>query len=121
MDNPIVDNYIYEKLLTIMVPKQYLTGFTPTVKMSLPSGGLSTDNNYVVDYGLGECVYTYTRVGKRIKQNVLQLINCDMWKVIEVINQETPLNEGDYKNLNLEIRNHSLQYVEEFINGPGLL
>ena len=96
-----------------MVPKQYLTGFTPTVKMS--------DNNYVVDYGLGECVYTYTRVGKRIKQNVLQLINCDMWKVIEVINQEIPLNEGDYKNLNLEIRNHSLQYVEEFINGPGLL
>ena len=113
MDNSIVDNYIYEKLLTIMVPKQYLTGFTPTVKMS--------DNNYVVDYGLGECVYTYTRVGKRIKQNVLQLIKCDMWKVIEVINQETPLNEGDYKNLNLEIRNHSLQYVEEFINGPGLL
>ena len=113
MYNSIVDNYIYEKLLTIMVPKQYLTGFTPTVRMS--------DNNYVVDYGLGECVYTYTRVGKRIKQNVLQLIKCDMWKVIEVINQETPLNEGDYKNLNLEIRNHSLQYVEEFINGSGLL
>ena len=107
MDNPIVDNYIYEKLLTIMVPKQYLTGFTPTVRMS--------DNNYVVDYGLGECVYTYTRVGKRIKQNVLQLINCDMWKVIESINVETPLNEGDYKNLNMEIRNHSLGCVEEYI------
>lgn len=90
-----------------MVPKQYLTGFTPTVTMS--------DNNYIVDYGLGECVYTRTRVGKRIKQDVLQLIKCDMWKVIEVINQETPLSEGDYKDLNMEIRNHSLYCVEVFM------
>ena len=33
-----------------MVPKQYLTGFTPTVSVS---GG-----TYVVDYEIGECVYT---------------------------------------------------------------
>lgn len=99
-----------------MVPKQYssnesiykyLSGFTPTVTMS--------STNYVVDYGLGECVYTRTRVGKRIKQDVLQLIKCDMWKVIEVINQETPLSEGDYKDLNMEIRNHSLHCVEVFM------
>jgi len=90
-----------------MVPKQYLTGFTPTVTVSY--------NNYIVDYGLGECVYTRTRVGKRIKQDVLQLIKCDMWKVIEVINQETPLSEGDYKDLNMEIRNHSLYCVEVFM------
>ena len=85
----------------------YLNSFTPTVTMS--------ENNYIVDYGIGECVYTHTKVGKRIKQDVLQLIKCDMWKVITVINEETPLNEGDYKDLNMEIRNHSLSYVEEFI------
>ena len=94
-----------------MVPKQYLTGFTPTVTMS--------DNNYIVDYGLGECVYTYRKMGKRIKQDVLQLIKCDMWKVITIINEQTPLNEGDYQDLNMEIRNHSLQYVEEFISERG--
>jgi hypothetical protein len=112
-----------------MVPKQYssnesiykyLTGFTPTVTMSLPSVGLSTDTTYIVDYGIGECVYTYQRMGSRIKQDVLQLIKCDMWKVITVINEETPLNEGDYKDLNMEIRNHSLRYVTEFINGQSL-
>ena len=86
----------------------YLSGFTPTVRVS--------DNNYIVDYGIGECVYTYQRMGKRIKQDVLQLIKCDMWKVITVINEESPLNEGDYKDLNMEIRNHSLKCVEEFIS-----
>jgi hypothetical protein len=86
----------------------YLSGFTPTVIVS--------GETYIVDYGIGECVYSYQRMGKRIKQDVLQLIKCDMWKVITVINEETPLNEGDYKDLNMEIRNHSLSYVEEFIS-----
>jgi hypothetical protein len=95
-----------------MVPKQYLTGFTPTVSVS--------GDTYVVDYGVGECVYTYQRMGSRIKQDVLQLIKCDMWKVITVINEETPLNEGDYRDINMEIRNHSLRYVTEFINGQSL-
>lgn len=107
----IVDNYIYEKLLTFMVPKQYLTGFTPTVSVS--------GETYIVDYGVGECVYTYQKMGKRIKQEVLQLIKCDMWKVITLIDGESPLNEGDYKDLNMEIRNHSLHYVEEFISQRG--
>jgi hypothetical protein len=69
-----------------------------------------------VDYGIGECVYTYQKMGKRIKQEVLQLIKCDMWMVITIIDQETPLNEMDYKDLNMEIRTHSLSYVEEFIS-----
>jgi hypothetical protein len=103
-----------------MVPKQYssnesiykyLTGFTPTVRVS--------GDTYIVDYEIGECVYTYSRMGKRIKQDVLQLIKCDMWKVITLINEEHQLNEGDYKDINMEIRNHSLHYVEEFIRGQS--
>lgn len=86
----------------------YLKSFTPIVNMS--------NNVYIVDYGIGECVYTYTKVGKRIKQDVLQLIKTDMWKVITVINDESPLSEGDFKDLNMEIRNHSLRYVTDYIN-----
>jgi len=89
----------------------YLKSFTPTV--------ILTGDTYIVDYGIGECVYTYQRMGKRIKQDVFQLIKCDMWKVITVINEESPLSEGDYKDLNMEIRNHSLRYVEEFISQRG--
>ena len=80
---------------------------------------IQSGDTYIVDYGIGECVYTYSKVGKRIKQDVLQLIKTDMWKVITEINERTPLSEKDYAPLNMEIRNHSLQYVEEFINrGP---
>jgi hypothetical protein len=86
----------------------YLNDYKPTVTKS----GVT----YIVDYGLGECVYTYQRIGKRIKQEVLQLIKCDMWKVISEINEKSPLSEGDYQDINMEIRNHSLQYVTEFIN-----
>jgi hypothetical protein len=95
-----------------MVPKQYLTGFTPTVSVS--------GETYIVDYEIGECVYTYQRVGRRIKQDVLQLIKCDMWKVITLINEDNQLDEGDYRDINMEIRNHSLRYVTEFINGQSL-
>jgi len=95
-----------------MVPKQYLTGFTPSVIVS--------GDNYIVDYGIGECVYTYQKMGKRIKQEVLQLIKCDMWKVITLINEDNQLDEGDYRDINMEIRNHSLRYVTEFINGQSL-
>ena len=100
-----------------MVPKQYssnesiykyLTGFTPTVRVS--------GTTYIVDYEVGECVYTYQRIGKRVKQEVLQLIKCDMWKVITLIDGDSPLNEGDYRDLNMEIRNHSLSYVTNYIN-----
>jgi len=90
----------------------YLKSFNPTVTM--------TGDTYIVDYGIGECVYTYQRIGNRIKQDVLQLIKCDMWKVIAVINEETPLNDGDMNNVNMEIRNHSLSKVIDFINGQSL-
>ena len=74
-------------------------------------------DTYIVDYGLGECVYTYHKVGKRIKQEVLQLIKCDMWKVITLINEDNKLTEGDYQELHMEIRNHSLNEVTKFISG----
>ena len=95
----------------------YLNDYKPNVTKSLHTVGQMTGTTYIVDYGLGECVYTYQRMGKRIKQEVLQLIKCDMWKVITEINEKSPLSDGDYQGLNMEIRNHSLQYVTNFING----
>lgn len=95
-----------------MYEYKYLTGFTPTV--------IQSGSTYVADYGLGACHYVYTKIGKRIKQEVLQLIKCDMWKVITLINEDNKLNEGDMNSLNMEIRNHSLSKVTDFINGQGL-
>ena len=102
-----------------MGPKQYLTGFTPTVSVS-GDASLHSGVTYIVDYEIGECVYTYSRVGKRIKQDVLQLIKCDMWKVITLINEDNQLDEGDYRDINMEIRTHSLDALTKFMNGQGL-
>jgi hypothetical protein len=89
----------------------YLESFKTTV--------IQSGDTYIVDYEIGECVYSYTKIGKRIKQEVLQLIKCDMWKVITLINEGNKLNESDYQSLNMEIREHSLSKVTEFINGGG--
>lgn len=89
----------------------YLDDFNTTVTQS--------GTTYIVDYEIGECVYTYHKVGKRIKQEVLQLIKCDMWKVITLINEDNKLTEGDYQDLNMEIRTHSLNEVTKFISGRG--
>jgi hypothetical protein len=89
----------------------YLDKFKTTV--------IQSGSTYIVDYEIGECVYTYRRIGNRIKQDVLQLIKCDMWKVITLIDEGNKLNESDYRDLNMEIREHSLSKVTEFINGGG--
>ena len=89
----------------------YLSDYKPTV--------IQSGNSYTVDYGIGECVYTYKRVGRRISQEVLQLVKCDMWKVITEINEKSPLSEGDLNGLNMEIREHSLYEVEKFISDKG--
>ena len=89
----------------------YLNDYKPTV--------IESGTTYIVDYGIGECVYANRKVGKRIKQDVLQLIKCDMWKVITEINEKSPLSEGDLNNLNMEIREHSLMSLTDFINGRG--
>ena len=98
-----------------MYENKFPTGYLENYKTTVTQSG----DTYEVDYGIGECVYTYQRIGNRIKQDVLQLIKCDMWKVIAVINEETPLNDGDMNNVNMEIRNHSLSKVIDFINGQG--
>ena len=89
----------------------YLNDYKPDV--------IKSGDEYIVDYGLGTCHYVHKKMGNRIKQDVLQLIKCDMWKVITLINEGNQLTEGDLNNVNMEIRNHSLHYVEEFIRGQA--
>lgn len=89
----------------------YLNNQKPSVTQS--------GDTFVVDYGMGTCHYVLTRVGNRIKQEVLIMTHCDMSGVIDEINKKSPLSEGDYKDLSMEIREHSLYEVEKFINGGG--
>ena len=74
-------------------------------------------DTYVVNYdGNGTCTYVMTRIGKRIKQEVLLLTHVDMGDVIETIHMKSPLSSKDLEGMNMEIRNDSLYRVEEYIS-----
>jgi hypothetical protein len=65
----------------------------------------------------GVCEYELYRPGNRIKQEVLLLSNVDMGDIIEKIHMDSPLSENDLTDMSMNIRNHSLKCVENFISG----
>jgi hypothetical protein len=81
------------------------------------------ENNYTVIYTYGNfsgvCEYELFKSGKRIKQDVLLLTKVEMGDVIEKIHMDSPLTSDDLTDMSMNIRNHSLKKVEEFIDkGP---
>ena len=94
-----------------MYQREYLMDLTPNV--------IKSGDRYVVDYGSGSCTYEYRTIGKRIKQKVLLMTESNMGGVIDEVNKKSPLTEGDFKDLRMEIMNHSLHHVERFISHMG--
>jgi hypothetical protein len=82
------------------------------------------DTKYMVIYSYGNfsgtCEYELFKSGKRIKQDVLLLQRVEMGDIIEMIHMDSPLTSDDLTNMSMNIRNHSLKKVEDFIYGKGL-
>lgn len=87
--------------------------------MDLTPNVIKSGDRYVVDYGSGSCTYEYRTIGKRIKQKVLLMTESNMGGVIDEVNKKSPLTEGDFKDLRMEIMNHSLYHLEMFIGDTG--
>ena len=85
---------------------------------------IQNDSKYVVIYTYGNfsgtCEYELFKSGNRIKQDVLLLIKVEMGDVIEMIHMDSPLTSDDLTDMSMNIRNHSLKKVEEFIYDKGL-
>ena len=96
-----------------MYQNQYLDEFNTEV--------IQNDSKYVVIYSYGNfsgtCEYELFRSGNRINQDVLLLQRVEMGDVIEKIHMDSPLTSDDLTDMSMSIRNHSLQKVEEFIDG----
>ena len=90
----------------------YLNDFTTEV--------IQNDTKYMVIYTYGNfsgtCEYELFKSGKRIKQDVLLLQRVEMGDIIEKIHMDSPLTSDDLTDMSMNIRNHSLQKVEEFID-----
>ena len=85
---------------------------------------IQNDTKYMVIYTYGDfsgtCEYELFKSGKRIKQDVLLLQRVEMGDIIEMIHMDSPLTSDDLTNMSMNIRNHSLKKVEDFIYGKGL-
>jgi hypothetical protein len=90
----------------------YLNDFNTEVRQN--------DTKFSVTYSYGNfsgtCEYELFKSGKRIKQEVLLLTNVDMGDIIEKIHMDSPLSENDLTDMSMNIRNHSLKCVEDFIS-----
>ena len=80
-------------------------------------------DKYIVNYSNGEftgvCEYNHVLFpGQRkpISQRVLLLTSCEMGDIIEKINMDSPLKSEDLTGITMEIREHSLQCVEDYIS-----
>jgi hypothetical protein len=74
--------------------------------------------NYSYEQYTGMCEYNHINFpGQRkpMNQRVLLLTECEMGDIIEKINIDSPLSSEDLTRMNMEIREHSLQCVEEYI------
>ena len=74
--------------------------------------------NYSYEQYTGVCEYNHINFpGQRkpLNQRVLLLTECEMGDIIEKINIDSPLSSEDLTRMNMEIREHSLQCVEEYI------
>lgn len=79
-------------------------------------------DKYIVNYSYeqysGVCEYNHINFpGQRkpMNQKVLLLTECEMGDIIEKINIDSPLSSEDLTRMNMEIREHSLQCVEDYI------
>jgi hypothetical protein len=79
-------------------------------------------DKYIVNYSYeqytGVCEYNHINFpGQRkpMNQRVLLLTECEMGDIIEKINIDSPLSSEDLTRMTMEIREHSLQCVEDYI------
>jgi len=83
-----------------------------------------SEGHYIVTYshGLfeGTCKYVEKSGMSRLQpQTVLLLTETDMGDVIEYIHKESPLSSEDHNDLQMYIRIHSLQTIQEHLSPQG--
>jgi hypothetical protein len=106
---------MYQNRTSLSKNQKSLNNFTTEV--------VKEGDKYIVNYSYeqytGVCEYNHISLpGQRkpISQKVLLLTACEMGDIIEKINIDSPLSSEDLTGITMEIREHSLQCVEDFIS-----
>jgi hypothetical protein len=106
---------MYQNRTSLNKNQKSLNNFTTEV--------VKEGDKYIVNYSneqyTGVCEYNHINFpGQRkpMNQKVLLLTACEMGDIIEKINIDSPLSSEDLTGITMEIREHSLQCVEDFIS-----
>ena len=106
---------MYQNRTSLSKNQKSLNNFTTEV--------VKEGDKYIVNYSYeqytGMCEYNHILFpGQRkpLNQRVLLLTECEMGDIIEKINMDSPLSSEDLTGITMEIREHSLQCVEDFIS-----
>ncbi len=77
--------------------------------------------NYTHQSASGSVTYVkYVMENKMMRgKDVYLMTNCDMGDIIEIIHQKKPLTSEDFNDLNMEIRVHSREQVDNYIGRLG--
>jgi hypothetical protein len=109
---------MYQNRTSLNKSQKSLNNFTTEV--------IKTGDKYIVNYSYeqytGMCEYHHINFpGQRkpLNQRVLLLTECEMGDIIEKINMDSPLSSEDLTGMTMEIREHSLQCVEDYIKSGG--
>jgi len=71
---------------------------------------------YTLDNYSGTCVYTETPPQSKLQSgNIYLLTHSDMGDVIEYIHKKTPLSSEKFSEVQMGIREHSLNQLQEFV------
>ena len=105
---------MYQNRTSLSKGQKSLNDFTTEV--------IKNGDKYIVNYSYeqytGMCEYNHVNfpgLRKPMNQRVLLLISCEMGEIIEKINMDSPLSSEDLTGMTMEIREHSLHCVEDFI------
>ena len=96
-----------------------------SVLKKFSTGITKSENHYIVTYSHGffegTCKYVEKSGMSKIQpQSIMLLMETDMGDVIEYIHKESPLSSEDHNDLQMCIREHSLQVIQEHLKVQGL-
>lgn len=85
----------------------------------------NSEGSVEVIYRKGEYTGSVTYVNYQMENRVMKgrpvylMVQADMGDIIEMIHQESPLSSEDFNDINMEIRTHSRELVNSWVQGLG--
>jgi len=76
---------------------------------------------YKINDYVGKCVYKRVDTKSKLQPHPIYILTeVNMTNIISYINEQSPLNHGDLVNMQMDIRNHSLGILKDYLSSGSL-